>query len=144
MIAFSARAADLKLEARLIWGSNEGPEKITKHKLVEDPKLSADLHRIFKWANYYEISARDASIPADKTGILQMSEKCKLEVKNLGKYWIEVNCIGKGKQVSHGRHSVAPGHWVTLGGNDKDNSAWFVVMRSTPEGVQPSAVNKKH
>lgn len=129
--AMSVRAADMKLQAKLIWGSNESTNKITAHKLVQDPKLSADLHRIFKWNNYYEINTKDASIPENKTGTLQMSEKCKVEVKNLGKNHIEVSCIGKGKQVSHGKHSLAPGQWLTLGGNDKNNSAWFVVMRST-------------
>src|SRR3954471_20100654 len=91
----SARAADMQLEAKLIWGSNDGADKV-KHTLVQDPTLSADLHRIFKWTNYYEISTKDATIAPDKTGILQMSDKCKLEVKNLGKNWIEVNCIGSG------------------------------------------------
>lgn len=129
--AMSVHAADMKLQAKLIWGSNDASDKIKTHKLVEDPKLSADLHRIFKWSNYYEINTKDAAIPENKTGILQMSEKCKLEIKNLGKNRIEVNCIGKGKQVSHGKHSLPPGQWLTLGGNDKNNSAWFVVMRST-------------
>jgi hypothetical protein len=128
--AVSVRAADMKLEAKLIWGSNESADKVKTHKLVEDPKLSADLHRIFKWSNYYEINTKDVAIAVNKTGTLQMSEKCKLEIKNLGKNHIEVNCIGKGKQVSHGRHSLAPGQWLTLGGNDKNNSAWFVVMRT--------------
>ncbi|MGZ4963132.1 MAG: hypothetical protein ACXWKG_03445 [Limisphaerales bacterium] len=126
----SARAADLKLEAKLIWGSSDPADKVS-HKLVQDPKLSSDLHRIFKWDNYYEISTKEAAVPQNKTEILQMSEKCKLEVKNLGSNWIEVNCIGKGKQVSHGKHSLAPGKWFTLAGNDKNNTAWFVVMRST-------------
>jgi len=125
----SARAADMQLEAKLIWGSNDVTNKV-KHAVVQDPKLSADLHRIFKWSNYYEITDKDLKIPDNKTGILQMSEKCKLEVKNLGKNWIEVNCIGNGKQVSKGKHSLAPGKWVTLAGSDKNNTAWFVVMRT--------------
>ena len=142
-MALSARAADLKLEAKLIWGSNDPTNKVN-HKLVEDPKLSADLHRIFKWANYYEIYTKSASIPHNKNDVLQMSDKCKLDVKNLGNNWIEVSCIGKGKQVSHGKHSVAPGQWLTLGGNDTNNSAWFVVMRNTSGGVQPTPVTKAH
>jgi hypothetical protein len=144
----SVRAADLQLEAKLIWGSNDGADKITAHKLVQDAKLSTDMHRIFKWSNYYEISTKETSIAQNKTAILQMSDKCKLEVKNLGKNRIEINCIGKGKQVSHGTHTLAPGKWITLGGNDKNNSAWFVVMRTLPEGAkgiaaEPSPQSKK-
>ncbi|MDB6059734.1 MAG: hypothetical protein JWO95_3578 [Verrucomicrobiales bacterium] len=125
----SARAADMQLEAKLVWGSNDEADKV-KHTLVSDPKLSSDLHRIFKWSNYYEISTKEVAIAPDKTGVLQMSDRCKLEVKNLGKNWIEVNCIGSGKQVSKGKHSLAPGKWFTLAGNDKNNTAWFVVMKT--------------
>jgi hypothetical protein len=130
LAVMSTRAADLKLEAKLIWGSNDPTNKV-QHPLVKDAKLSSHLHRIFKWDNYYEINTKVVSIPQAKTGTLQMSEKCKLDVKNLGGNRIEVNCIGKGKPVSHGTQSLPPGQWFTLGGNDKNNSAWFVVMRST-------------
>jgi hypothetical protein len=130
VVGGTAKGADMQLEAKLIWGSNDSADKVS-HKLVADPKLSSDLHRIFKWSNYYEINTKSVTIPANKSGELQMSEKCKLEIKNLGKNWIEVNCIGKGKQVSKGKHSLAPGKWFTLAGNDKNNTAWFVVMRTT-------------
>ncbi len=140
----TVKAADLKLEAKLIWGSNEPTNKV-QHTVVKDPKLSADLHRIFKWNNYYEINTKEVSIAHNKTGTLQMSDKCKLDVKNLGSNRIEVSCIGKGKQVSHGEHSLAPGKWFTLGGNDKNNSAWFVVMRtkSGSSGATPAAATTK-
>jgi len=143
LAVLSTRAADLKLEAKLIWGSNDPTNKV-QHPVVKDPKLSSHLHRIFKWDNYYEINTKDASIPQTKTATLQMSEKCKLDVKNLGSNRIEVNCIGKGKPVSRGTHSLPPGQWFTLGGNDKNNSAWFVVMRSTSGEAEPTAVGKKN
>lgn len=137
----SARAADLNLEAKLIWGSNDPTNKV-QHPLVKDAKLSSHLHRIFKWDNYYEINTKTASVPQTKTADLQMSEKCKLEVKNLGGNRIDVSCIGKGKPVSRGTHSLQPGQWFTLGGNDKNNSAWFVVMRTTSGTPEPSVVKK--
>jgi hypothetical protein len=139
----SARAADLKLEAKLIWGSNDPTNKV-QHPMVKDPKLSSHLHRIFKWNNYYEINTKSVSIPQTKTTDLQMSEKCKLEVKNLGANRIDVSCIGKGKPVSRGTHSLSPGQWFVLGGNDKNNSAWFIVMRSTSDTADPTAVGKKN
>jgi hypothetical protein len=120
----------MHLEAKLIWGSNDGTDKV-HHALVTDPKLSADLHRIFKWSNYYEITNKSVEIADNKSSVLQMSQKCKLEVKNLGKNWIDIQCIGNGKPVTKGKHSLAPGKWFTLAGNDKNNTAWFVVMRST-------------
>jgi hypothetical protein len=129
MAVMSAGAADMKIEAKLIWGSND-PADTIKHKLVQDPKLNADLHRIFKWSNYYEITNQTVLVAQNKSTVLQMSQKCKLDVKNLGSSRVSVNCIGNGKPVSKGEHSLAPGKWFTLAGNDKNNTAWFVVMRS--------------
>jgi hypothetical protein len=125
----SASAADLQLEAKLIWGSNDPADKI-KHKTIEDQKLSSTLHNNFKWANYFEITNKAIAIPQDKVGTLQMSEKCKLEVKNLGSSRIEVKCIGNGKTVSKGQHSLPPGKWVALGGSDKNHTAWFIALKS--------------
>jgi len=141
LAVMSTRAADLKLEAKLIWGSNDPTNKV-QHPLVQDPKLSSHLQRIFKWANYYEINTKTISIPQTKSADLQMSDKCKLEVKNLGANRIDVSCIGKGKPVSRGTHSLQPGQWFTLGGNDANNSAWFVVMRSTSGGAETTSVSK--
>jgi hypothetical protein len=142
LAVMSTQASDLKLEAKLIWGSNDPTNKV-QHPVVKDAKLSAHLRRIFKWENYYEINTKSVSIPHAKTSDLQMSEKCKLEIKNLGGNRIDVSCIGKGKPVSRGTHSLSPGQWFVLGGNDKNNSAWFIVMRSTSGTTEP-AVTKKN
>jgi hypothetical protein len=125
----SARAADMQLEAKLLWGSNDATDKV-KHQLVHDEKLVSTLHNNFKWSNYFEITNKTVTIPQDKTGILQMSEKCKLEVKNLGNSRIEIKCIGNGKTVSKGQHSLPQGKWVALGGSDKNHTAWFIALKT--------------
>jgi len=124
----AASAADMKVEARLIWGTNDETTNLN-HKPL-DPTLTTDLRRIFKWKNYVEITNRITSIPASSSKDLQMSDKCNIKLKNLGQSRIEVSCVGSGKPVSKGVHTLAPGKWLTLAGNDKNDSAWFIVLRS--------------
>jgi hypothetical protein len=127
-MTLSARAADLKLEARLIWGANDDKETI-KYEPV-DPQLSEKLHRMFKWKNYYAITNKTASIAINQSNDLKMSDACTIRVKNLGASRVEVSCIGHGKQVHKGAYTLVPPQWLVLGGNDSSNTAWFVGLRA--------------
>ena len=127
----------VSLQARLIWGTNDKNTN-TLHHAVE-PALAADLQETFKWTNYYEMTNQAAVIPFNETGTLQLSAKSVLKVRNLGANRIEINCIGKGKQVSKGVHDLLPGQRVTLGGNTTNGSAWFIVLESTQAPTSAAA-----
>ena len=130
--AVSAMAEDMKVEARLIWGTDT--ENKANHK-VEDHRLTEDLARIFKWKNYYQITNCTAVIASDVTHSMDMSTKCTVKIKNMGASKVEVSCFGDGKFVSKGIYSLSEGKWLTLAGSDKNDSAWFVVMLSrNPKG----------
>lgn len=134
----AVRAEELKLEARLVWGTND--EKPGANCKPVDASLSEKLHGMLKWKNYFEITNQISSIPVGKTRDIKMSDRCTLHVKNLGHSRIEVNCIGDGKEVCKGAYTLAPPKWVVLGGNDKDNTAWFIGVRSTD--TDPKAISK--
>ena len=123
-----AFAGEMKLEARLIWGTNTDTNSNTR---VQDQRLTKALSGIFKWKNYYEITNRTATIAQDATCSLEMSSKALLKIKNLDGTRIEVSCIGEGKSVTKTVHSLPSGEWLTLGGNVQNDSAWFIVIKST-------------
>lgn len=125
-VAMSARAENLRVDARLVWGSNDTNATLK----VADGKLSEDLTRIFKWKNYYQITNCTVSIAPDATQTVDMSAKCRLSIKNLGGDKVEVSCFGEGKLVSKGNYSLADGKWVALAGNDKNDNAWFICVRA--------------
>ncbi len=131
------RAADLKLEARLIRGANDDKETV-KYKPA-DPELSAKLHRMFKWNNYFEITNKTAAIAVNQSCDLKMSDACTIRVKNLGASRVEVNCIGHGRQVHQGAYALAPPQWLVVGGNDTADTAWFVGLRA----IDNKAVDSK-
>jgi hypothetical protein len=124
LVLCSAHASDLKLEAKLIWGTNDDTKEL-KHKPV-DPSLTQSLH-MFKWKNYVEITNQVASIQQDAIKEMRMSDKCRIQVKNLGSSRVDVKLFGSGKWVSHGVNTLP----CAIGGGDKNDSAWFVVLRST-------------
>jgi hypothetical protein len=122
-------AADLKLEAKLVWGTND--EKGGPDCKPVDAELAAGLHGIYKWKNYFEITNKTACIPLKQTRDLKMSDLCTLQVRNLGASRVEVKCIGRGKEVVQGAHTLHWPAWWVLGGNADNNTAWFIGLRSS-------------
>ena len=132
LVAGPVRAEDIKIEALLIWASNGDTNLNPK---VQDTRVTEALAKTFKWKNYSQITNRTAVIAGDATQTLEMSPKCSVKVKNLGAGKVQVECFGEGKFVSRGDYSLAEGKWFTLAGPDKNDSAWFIVMRSrNPKG----------
>ena len=129
LAAAAANAADLKLEARLVWGTND--EKGGPNCKPTDANLVAKLRGMhFDWKHYFEITNQIASIPLNQTRDLKMSAHCTLRVKNLGGSRVEINCIGDGKPVHKMVDTLTPPKWLAWGGNSTNNTAWFIGLRS--------------
>jgi hypothetical protein len=127
--AIASSAADLKLEARLVWGTND--EKGGPNCKPVDADLAAKLGGMpFKWKNYFEITNHYANIPLNQTRDLKMSAHCTLRIKNLGSSRVEINCIGEGKPVDKRVDTLTPPKWLVWGGNSTNNTAWFIGLRS--------------
>jgi hypothetical protein len=124
----AARAGDTKLEAHLVWGTND--EKGGPNCKPVDAELAAKLHGMFKWKNYFEITNQTATIPLNKARDLKMSEHCTIHIKNLGGSRLEISCIGEGKPVDQRVETLTPPKWLVWGGNSKEDTAWFIGLRS--------------
>jgi len=137
LLAAAASAADMKLEARLVWGTDD--EKGGPNCKPVDPELAAKLHGMFKWKNYFEITNQIASIPLNKTRDLKMSDHCTIRVKNLGASRVELSCLGEGKPVDQRVETLTPPKWLVWGGNSKHDTAWFVGLRSDDDKTGDAA-----
>jgi hypothetical protein len=137
--ALAAGAADMALEAKLVWGTND--DKTDANCKPVDADLAGKLHGMFKWKNYYEITNRTAMMPLDQMCDLKMSDRCTLKLKNVGESRIEVHCIGQGKQVHEGAYMLAPTAWVVLGGNCTNNTAWFIGLRAVDDSKRAVTKN---
>lgn len=128
-LGFSAAAADLKLEAQLIWGTSE-----TK---PADPKLKpadAEVRRKLaslplKWTSYYEVNRQNLTVPSGQTKKSALSDRCAIEVKHLAGDKIEVLLLGKGKEVGKVTQQLPRGEILVLAGNAPAENAWFVTLK---------------
>jgi hypothetical protein len=136
-----ALAADLQLQATLIWGANDPPAAVNHP--VADPALCSSLRTCTasKWTNYYEITNLTAVIPLRQNRDVQMSDRCTLKISNLGSSQVAIDCIAHGQQISRGTNTLP----LILGSNDTNQTAWFVSLRdlNAPGGVAAFQPGKK-
>jgi hypothetical protein len=125
--AWSAPAQELKLVAQLIW-STDG-SKPTDAKLKElDRETQAKLKGVFRWKNYFEVSREEFNVPVESKRRVQMSKKCEIEVEHQGRSAIEVKLFGEGRLLLTKRQVLKQGELLVLAGDDKDDTAWFVII----------------
>ena len=124
VFACPLHAANLKMEAKLVWGSNE-PSK--DHKPV-DAAVAEKLQSSFKWKYYYVMNTVVADIPSRETRKLKVSDPCTIEITELEGPKIEVKVIGKGVPVSKTVKQIVKGEFIIIGGDAENKCAWFVVL----------------
>jgi len=123
----NSASTELNLSAQLIWGTNN--EKPDDPRLKEiTPEVGEKLRGVFKWKNYFEVNRQNFKVNSPATKKVKMSEHCEIEVQNLGSSVVEVKLYGKGKLVVKKRQVFKTGELLVLAGDDKNDTAWFVVL----------------
>jgi len=123
------QAAEIKLEAQLIWGTNDEKSPDPKHKAV-DPKVEKKLKKApFKWQHYFEVNRKTFSVAQDDTKKIVLSKDCEIKVRYPGKDVVEVQLFGKGEFVGKFSQALPKGEWFSTGGNAPNFTSWFVVLR---------------
>jgi hypothetical protein len=126
-----AAPPEIKLEVQLIWATNAEKSPDPKHKPVSDAIRKKLLESPMRWTNYFVVKEAKMKLPpagADKTSL---SEKCSVEVKDLGKSMFEISLYGKGQKVLKQSQALPRDETLVLGGNDRNETAWFVVLKRT-------------
>jgi len=123
-----ARAAGESVyQVQLIWGTDGEKPKDKPLKEV-DPKFKEKLKGIFKWKNYYEVNRQSLALPNNGSQKLKLSDKCEIQLQDLGNSRIEIRLFCEGKPVVKKGQTVVPGEPIVLAGDGKDDTAWFVVL----------------
>lgn len=137
----AAAAAERKVEARLIWGTNDDKSPDPKHKPL-DGELAKKLREMpLKWKNFFEVNRQIFAINTNSYTNVVMSKQCSIEVKDKGGNNVTVKLYGQGKQVNRVDKPLPKGEVLTIGGDAKDNNAWFITVR--PVNVEPKALDQK-
>ena len=121
-----ARAADMKLEAQLIWGTTNAISPDPKHKPVDADvkKRLGDLP--LKWKYYFEVNRKHFAVPEGESRKEAMSKKCELEVKHLKSGNVEVSLVGKGDKRTQ---PLPKGEILVLGGNAPESTGWLITLK---------------
>ncbi len=123
------RAADLKLEAQLIWGTNDANSPNPQHKPVE-PEVARKLKGLpFKWSHYYVVNRVQFTVSENSERKERMSKECEIQVKNLGNSQVELTLYGKSEPVGKITQALPKGELLVTGGNAANSTAWFVALR---------------
>lgn len=124
-----SRAADLKLEAQLLWGTDDTKPPPGKNWKPADPAVTKKIP--LKWKNYFEVNRKSFAAKAGEIRKEPMSDKCLIEVKNLDNSNVEVTLFGKGREVMSRKQALPRGEILVLGGNAPNDTAWLVILRHT-------------
>jgi hypothetical protein len=125
----AASAAEAKIEARLVWGTNDRTSPDPSHKPI-DADLKKQLQELpLKWTNYFEVSRKSFDLPSATSKKVTLSDKCAVEVKSLPDNQVEVLLFGKGEQVVKRTQALPKGEILVLGGNAPNSTAWLVVLK---------------
>ena len=128
-MAMGAQAAEMKIETLLVWGTNDRNSPDPTHKPVS-PELKKKLQELpLKWTNYFEVNRVTVELPASGVTNVALSDKCHLELRNLGHSNISVTHFGKGKRVGTRTQPLAKNETLILGGNAPDATSWLGVIR---------------
>jgi hypothetical protein len=128
LAAIELRAEDLNIEAQLIWGTNAEKSPNPSHKPVEQA-TAEKLRKVFKWKNYFLVHKENTVIPSRTTKQVTLSKKCAVEITELAGPKVEVKLIGDQIPVNKTVKSLSKGEWFVIAGDDKNESAWFVIIR---------------
>ena len=129
---FDTLAANLKLEAKLIWGSDDEKSPNPEHKEV-DAATREKLRKVFKWKNYFVVNRVVKEVPSRSSNQFKLSQDCTIEIKELEGPKVEVKLIGKGKEVHKTTLTISKGQSVVYSGDDKNQSAWFAIITELDE-----------
>lgn len=134
----AASASDFKIKAQLAWGTDDS--KPQGKELQElDPKLR-EKFRHLRWKNFFVVKAETTAITGKATQRVTLSEKCSLDVKDLGDGNLEIRILSvkTGGQATVVKTEACPiaklkaGHIFAFAGDTKEkwDDAWLVIVTS--------------
>ena len=126
---FAARAAELKLEAQLIWATNEPKSPNPKHKPVDADVQKKLTSLPLKWTHFFEENRKTLHVADGASQKIGLSEKLAVEVKHLASDKIEVTYFGNGQEIWKGVQPLPKNEILVLGGNAPADSAWLVALK---------------
>jgi|GEM_PF-1039541 hypothetical protein len=133
--------SEVKFQGQLVWGTNDDPKKHPQFKELDSGNQK--ILKNFKWKNYLVTNRKNFTLKPGQQKQVKMSDKCTIVAKHRGAaedqenkrdpQTIAVSLLGEGKLVTRHTKPVCEGHTIVLGGDLKNGTAWFVLLKRIPE-----------
>lgn len=128
MAVVGAHAEEIKLEAKLIWASNEQKSPKKEHEPVDEATADKLRKNFPKWKYFFLEKKVVKTVPSRGSNKFELSKECTLEITELEGPRVEVKLIGNGKPVHKAIKEISKGGWFVYTGDDKHESAWIVIV----------------
>jgi hypothetical protein len=123
------KASEQKYTAILIWGTDEEKPADKDLKDLDEALLEKFRKLPVKWKNFYEVTRKDLVVKTGDEQKITLSDKCELKILQTEKEGMAVELIGDKKTVYKGTRSMPTKEMLIFGGDDKNATAWFVVLK---------------
>jgi hypothetical protein len=124
----SASAADLKFQVQLVWATDDANPPAGKNYKPVEPGVRKQI-KALKWKNYFEVRRIDFEVAPGTMKRVAISEKCELDVKDLGNSNVEVVLFGKGKEIARVKQALPKGQILVPGGDAPNETAWLAILK---------------
>jgi hypothetical protein len=123
-----ASAADMQFQVHLVWATDDPKPPEGKDYKPLEPEIRKQI-KALKWKNYFEVRHVDFSVSPATAKKVPISDKCSIEVKDLGNSNLEVVLIGKGKEVARVKQALRKGEILVPAGDAPNETAWLAILR---------------
>ncbi|HVV72294.1 MAG TPA: hypothetical protein VHI52_12465, partial [Verrucomicrobiae bacterium] len=124
----SAQTSDLKFQVQLVWATDDAKPPAGKNYKPLEPGIRRQI-KALKWKNYFEVRRIDFTVAPGAAKKVAISEKCELDIKDLGHSTVEVVLFGKGKEVARVKQSLHKGEILVPGGDAPNETAWLAILK---------------
>jgi len=124
----AAAAADLKYQIVLAWATDDPKPPAGKDYKPLEPDLRRQV-KALKWKHFFEVRRIDFSLQPNASKKVAISDKCELDIKDLGNSMVEVVVIGKGKEVAKVKQKLPKGEILVPGGDSPNETAWLAILK---------------
>ena len=121
-------AAEIQFQVHLVWATDDPKPPAGKDYKPVEPEIRQQI-KALKWKNYFEVRHVDFSVPQGGNKKVPISDKCSIDVKDLGNSNVEVVLIGKGKEVARVKQALHKGQILVPAGDAPNETAWLAILK---------------
>jgi len=123
-----AAAGEMQFQVHLVWATDDPKPPQGKDYKPLEPEIRKQV-KALKWKNYFEVRHVDFSLSPATSKKVSISDKCSIEVKDLGNSNLEVVLIGKGKEVARVKQVLRKGEILVPAGDAPNETAWLAILK---------------